>query len=54
MFDVYPAFRMQGSPFATSFGAAPRNVGTNPPAGVVFNYYLKEVPDSAKDSRYHF
>ncbi len=48
VFDVYPAYRMQGSPFAASFGASPRNVGTNPPAGVVFNYYLKEILDSPK------
>ncbi len=48
VFDVYPAYRMQGNPFTVNFGVAPRNVGTNPPAGVVFNYYLKDVPDSPK------
>jgi len=48
VFDVYPAYRMQGNPFAAAFGATPRNAGANPPAGVVFNYYLKEVPDSPK------
>ncbi len=47
VFDVYPSYRMQGSPFAASFGA-PKNTGANPPAGVVFNYYVKDVPDSAK------
>jgi photosystem II stability/assembly factor-like uncharacterized protein len=48
VFDIYPAYRMQGNPFTVNFGVAPRNVGTNPPAGVVFNYYLKDVPDSPK------
>ncbi len=47
VFDVYPSYRMQGNPFAASFGA-PKNAGANPPSGVVFNYYLNEVPDSAK------
>ncbi|HUS01997.1 MAG TPA: hypothetical protein VMY77_09735, partial [Chitinophagaceae bacterium] len=48
VFDVNPAYRMQGNAFA-NFGT-PRNAGTNPPPGVVFNYYLKDVPDSAKAS----
>ncbi|MGI8581345.1 MAG: WD40/YVTN/BNR-like repeat-containing protein [Chitinophagaceae bacterium] len=47
VFEVYPSYRMQGNPFAASFGIS-RNAGANPPAGVVFNYYLKDVPDSAK------
>ena len=49
VFGVNPAYRMQVSPFAANFGT-PRNAGTNPPAGVVFNYYVKEVPDSVKAS----
>jgi hypothetical protein len=28
----------------------PRNAGANPPAGVVINYYLKEITDSTKAS----
>ena len=48
VFNVNPAYRMQ----ATNNPAlgTPRNVGTNPPAGVVFNYYVKDMPDSAKAS----
>lgn len=49
VFQVNPAYRMQVSPFAANFGS-PRNAGANPPAGVVFNYYVKEVPDSVKAS----
>lgn len=49
VFDVNPAYRMQSSPFAQNFGT-PRNAGANPPAGVVFNYYVKNVGDSAKAS----
>jgi photosystem II stability/assembly factor-like uncharacterized protein len=48
-FDVTPAYRMQVNPFTTSFGT-PRNAGANPPAGVVINYYVKEMGDSAKGS----
>jgi photosystem II stability/assembly factor-like uncharacterized protein len=47
VFAVNPAYRMQVSPFAANFGT-PRNAGVNPPAGVVFNYYVREVPDSVK------
>ncbi len=49
VFDVNPAYRMQSNPFSASFGT-PRNAGTNPPAGVVFNYYVKSVQDSVKAS----
>ena len=49
VFDVTPAYRMQVSPFAANFGT-PRNAGTNPPVGVVFNYFVQEVPDSVKAS----
>ncbi len=49
VFDVNPAYRMQSNPFSTNFGT-PRNAGTNPPAGVVINYYVRQVPDSVKAS----
>jgi photosystem II stability/assembly factor-like uncharacterized protein len=47
--DVNPAYRMQANPFAGFLGT-PKNAGTNPPAGTLFNYYLKDVQDSAKGS----
>jgi hypothetical protein len=47
IFDVNPAYRIAGNAFAQSFGA-PRNAGQNPPAGVVVNYFVKDVPDSIK------
>ncbi len=47
VFDVNPAYRMAGNSSNTSFGT-PRNAGVNPPAGVVFHYYVKDVSDSAK------
>jgi photosystem II stability/assembly factor-like uncharacterized protein len=50
VFDVNPAWRIVASPFAGSFGSIPRNAGMNPPSGVVFNYYVKDVPDSVKAS----
>ena len=46
LFSSEPAYRMQG---ATSFGT-PRNAGTNAPVGVVLNYYVKNILDSAKAS----
>jgi photosystem II stability/assembly factor-like uncharacterized protein len=49
VFDVNPAYRIAGNPFAQSFGA-PRNAGTNPPAGVVVNYFVRDVNDSTKAS----
>ncbi len=49
VFDVRPAYRMRGNPFASNFGQ-PRNAGANPPAGAVINYYVKDVADSAKAS----
>ena len=49
VFDVNPAYRTQVSPFAANFGT-PRNAGANPPAGVVFNYFVRQVPDSVKAS----
>jgi photosystem II stability/assembly factor-like uncharacterized protein len=48
VFSVNPAWRMGGG-FRQNFGA-PRNAGANPPAGVVINYYLKDVDDSTKVS----
>ena len=49
VFDVNPAWRMQGGGFRANFGV-PRNAGANPPNGVVMNYYLKNVTDSTKAS----
>lgn len=50
VFDVNTAWRIQGNPFNAAFGATPHNAGANPPNGVVFNYYIKEVTDSAMAS----
>jgi hypothetical protein len=47
VFDVRPSYRMQVSPFNQNFGT-PKNAGSNPPAGVVVHYLVKEVTDSAK------
>lgn len=49
VFDVTPAYRMQVSRFAQRFGT-PANAGTNPPAGVVFNFFVPGITDSAKAS----
>ena len=49
VFDVNAAYRMPGSAFAQNFGT-PKNAGSNPPAGVVFNYYVKNIDDSTKAS----
>ncbi len=52
VFDVNPAYRMPGGGRRGGGGIAAasglRNVGMNPPNGVVFNYYLKSVNDSSK------
>ncbi|MBL7730188.1 MAG: hypothetical protein JNM88_03350 [Chitinophagaceae bacterium] len=51
VFDVNPAFRMPGGGRRRGGGFSAdglRNAGMNPPNGVVFNYYLKEVNDSTK------
>lgn len=45
VFGVNDAYRTEG--FQST---ALRNVGTNPPNGVVFNYYLKDAIDSSKVS----
>jgi len=49
VFDVNPTWRMQVNPFAGRFGS-PRNAGENPPAGVLINFYAKDVTDSSKAS----
>lgn len=49
VFDVTPAYRMQGNRFAQNFGI-PRNAGNNPPAGAAINYFVKDVNDSTKAS----
>ncbi|MCX8019859.1 MAG: hypothetical protein N2747_05130 [Chitinophagaceae bacterium] len=51
VFDVNPAYRMPGVSRrgGTRTVSAPlRNVGMNPPNGVVFHYYLKKADDSTK------
>jgi photosystem II stability/assembly factor-like uncharacterized protein len=49
VFDITPAYRIPGSRFAQSFGT-PRNAGSNPLAGVVINYFIKNANDSTKAS----
>jgi photosystem II stability/assembly factor-like uncharacterized protein len=49
VFGVTPAYRMPGNRFSQSFGT-PRNAGSNPPGGVVINYFLRDVTDSTKAS----
>ena len=49
VFEIPPVYRMQDNPFSAAFGT-PRNAGTNPPPGVVINYYVRNIPDSAKAS----
>jgi len=49
VFDVNPAYRMVGGGGRFGGGGAVlRNVGMNPPNGVVFNYFLKSATDSTK------
>ncbi|MFZ1858536.1 MAG: hypothetical protein WAU29_14340 [Chitinophagaceae bacterium] len=51
VFDANPAYRMPGGGRrgGGSAGGTPiANAGMNPPNGVVFNYYLKEITDSSK------
>jgi photosystem II stability/assembly factor-like uncharacterized protein len=47
VFQVKPTIRIPGNRFSQSFGT-PKNAGANPPSGVVFKYYVKEISDSAK------
>ena len=49
VFDVNPAWRIQGGGFRQNFGT-PRNAGSNPPSGVVFNYFVRDANDSTKGS----
>jgi photosystem II stability/assembly factor-like uncharacterized protein len=49
VFDVNAAWRQLGGTPRRNFGT-PRNTGTNPPKGVVINYFLKDVLDSTKAS----
>ena len=46
VFTPHPAYRMQGG--GGGFGGTQRNVGMNPPNGIVIPYYVKEAGDSAK------
>jgi photosystem II stability/assembly factor-like uncharacterized protein len=46
-FNITPAYRMPGNPFAQNFGT-PVNAGINPPAGVVMNFFLRDLIDSTK------
>ncbi|MHB1922385.1 MAG: WD40/YVTN/BNR-like repeat-containing protein, partial [Chitinophagaceae bacterium] len=43
VFRPAPAFRMEGSQ-----DSHVRNAGTNPPNGVIVNYYIRHFPDSGK------
>ncbi len=49
LFDVNPSYRMMGmgGRFG-NFNINLKNVGTNPPNGVILNYFLKNVDDSTK------
>lgn len=47
VFNMRPTWRMQVSPWASRMGA-PRNAGTNPPAGAVIFYHVREATDSTK------
>jgi hypothetical protein len=46
VFDVNPAYRLLGR--SSRFGGTHANEGANPPNGVVFNYFVKDIKDSAK------
>ncbi|MBC7873344.1 MAG: glycosyl hydrolase [Ferruginibacter sp.] len=50
VFDVNPAYRLQGGGRFGGPGGTARNTGMNPPAGTVINYYMREAEDSAKVS----
>jgi photosystem II stability/assembly factor-like uncharacterized protein len=47
VFGVNPAYRLLGRRFR-GFGGTNANEGANPPNGVVFNYFVKDIKDSAK------
>ena len=48
VFDIDPAYRMQGGRGRFGRGGSVSNAGANPPNGSVINYYLKEAEDSIK------
>jgi photosystem II stability/assembly factor-like uncharacterized protein len=47
VYDVNPAYRIVGSPFA-SFMSKPVNAGANPARGAVINFYAGKVADTTK------
>ncbi|MFL5787665.1 MAG: WD40/YVTN/BNR-like repeat-containing protein [Flavisolibacter sp.] len=49
VFNVTPAYRMQVSRFYSNFGTQ-GNYGQNPPSGVLFNYFVRQLSDSVKAS----
>ncbi len=49
VYEVNPAYRMMGSPFA-AFMPTPKNAGTNPPKGVVIRYNAPQATDTTKAS----
>lgn len=48
VFNINPAYRIPAGGRMSSFAGQPRNVGENPPAGVVINYFVKNADDSTK------
>lgn len=50
VFGVADAWRTEGGGRRRRDAVVLRNVGENPPSGVVFNYWLKDAPDSPKVS----
>ncbi|GAC1424903.1 MAG: hypothetical protein NVS1B13_09830 [Flavisolibacter sp.] len=49
VFNVNPAYRLEPLRFYSNVGAS-LNAGTNPPVGPVFNFYIRDIGDSAKAS----
>ncbi len=49
VFQPKNTYRVATPLFTQSFGA-PANGGTNPPAGAVFHYFVKDAPDTVKAS----
>lgn len=50
VFGVNDSYRMEGGGRGRRDRGLPHNAGMNPPNGVVFNYWLKNVTDSSKVS----
>lgn len=48
VFNVNPAYRLPPGGRGGGFGGTMRNVGLNPPNGVVINYFKKNVTDSTR------